>query len=80
VFFSFQLFYIVFLVMYTYIVLGRTLPTLRWQEYYVMVYIATLAIEKIRQVSESKTLKYSRSSTQVSLYDPYFVVLHILLH
>ena len=66
--------------MYTYIVLGRTLPTLRWQEYYVMVYIATLAIEKIRQVSESKTLKYSRSSTQVSLYDPYFVVLHILLH
>jgi len=80
VFFSFQLFYIVFLVMYTYIVLGRTLPTLRWQEYYVMVYIATLAIEKIRQVSESKTLKYSRFSTQVSLYDPYFLVLQILLH
>ncbi|XP_052793004.1 transient receptor potential cation channel subfamily M member 3-like isoform X2 [Mya arenaria] len=48
------LFYFVFLFMYTYIVLGKTLPKPRWQEYYVMGYIATLAIEKIRQIIASE--------------------------
>ncbi|XP_053405277.1 transient receptor potential cation channel subfamily M member 3-like isoform X7 [Mercenaria mercenaria] len=48
------LFYFVFLFMYTYIVLGQTLPTPRWQEYYVMVYIGTLAMEKIRQIIASE--------------------------
>ncbi|KAL4227851.1 Transient receptor putative cation channel subfamily M member 7 [Mactra antiquata] len=48
------LFYFVFLFMYTYIVLGRTLPKPRWQEYYVMIYIGTLAMEKIRQIIASE--------------------------
>ena len=36
--------------MYTYIVLPKTPLKPKWQEYYVIVYVATLAIEKLRQV------------------------------
>ncbi|XP_052279179.1 transient receptor potential cation channel subfamily M member 3-like isoform X3 [Dreissena polymorpha] len=48
------IFYLVFLFMYTYIVLGQTLPTPRWQEYYVMGYIASLALELIRKIIASE--------------------------
>ena len=48
--------------MYTYIVLGQTLPTPRWQEYYVMGYIATLAVEKIRQVHTSAGIEVDGGS------------------
>ncbi|XP_060573986.1 transient receptor potential cation channel subfamily M member 3-like [Ruditapes philippinarum] len=52
------IFYFVFLFMYTYIVLGQTLPKPRWQEYYVMVYIGTLAMEKIRQIIASEPTSF----------------------
>ncbi|GAB1601203.1 transient receptor potential cation channel subfamily M member 3 isoform X4 [Argonauta hians] len=42
--------YMTFLVCFTYIVLLKTLPVPRWQEYYVIAYIGTLALEKIRMV------------------------------
>nr|QHX41567.1 transient receptor potential cation channel subfamily M member 3-like [Octopus vulgaris] len=42
--------YMTFLFCFTYIVLLRTLPVPRWQEYYVIAYIGTLALEKMRMV------------------------------
>lgn len=48
--FVFQMAYIAFLATFTYVVLVKTLPVPRVQEYYVMAYILTAAIEKVREV------------------------------
>ncbi|XP_033750310.1 LOW QUALITY PROTEIN: transient receptor potential cation channel subfamily M member 3-like [Pecten maximus] len=49
--------YLGFLICYTYVVLVKTSPHPRWQEYLVMCYMFTLAIEKIRQVIASEPVK-----------------------
>ncbi|KAL5005502.1 hypothetical protein ScPMuIL_018958 [Solemya velum] len=50
--------YIAFLMFYTYVVLIKTSKSPRWQEYYVMSYIFSLAVEKIRQVIASEPVKF----------------------
>ncbi|CAE1237860.1 TRPM3 [Acanthosepion pharaonis] len=42
--------YMTFLACFTYVVLLKTLHIPRWQEYYVIAYIGTLALEKMRMV------------------------------
>lgn len=42
--------YMTFLACFTYVVLLKTLHVPRWQEYYVIAYIGTLALEKMRMV------------------------------
>ncbi|XP_064607878.1 transient receptor potential cation channel subfamily M member 3-like isoform X2 [Liolophura sinensis] len=46
--------YIAFLATFTYVVLVKTLPNPRVQEYYVMAYIMTAAIEKVREIIASE--------------------------
>lgn len=56
-----QLAYLVFLTFYTFVVLVRMYPTPRWQEVYVTAFIATLGIEKCREIlkSEPVTLRWA---------------------
>ncbi|XP_049813711.1 transient receptor potential cation channel trpm [Schistocerca nitens] len=51
--------YMVFLVIFTYVVLIRTEPNLSWQEIYVVAYICTLACEKIREIISSEPVAIS---------------------
>ncbi|KAK7496878.1 hypothetical protein BaRGS_00011858 [Batillaria attramentaria] len=51
--------YLTFLCIFMYMVLARLRPTPEWQELYVMAYVATLAVEKVRQVIASEPVKVS---------------------
>ncbi|CAG2058672.1 unnamed protein product [Timema podura] len=51
--------YIVFLVLYTYVVMVRMEQTPSWQEIYVIAYIVTLACEKIREIVSSEPVAIS---------------------
>ncbi len=50
---SWSLAYFVFLGFFTYTLLIRTLPTPAWNEWYVVAYLATFALEKFRQLLAS---------------------------
>ncbi|KAJ8304156.1 hypothetical protein KUTeg_017739 [Tegillarca granosa] len=58
-FWFYTMFYLMFLICYAYTVLVRTYPRPKWQEYYVMTNVFTLAIEKIRQIVASEPVKVS---------------------
>jgi len=45
-----QISYIIFLVVYIYTVLVRSLPMPEWNEWYVVIYMVGLALEKLREV------------------------------
>nr|CAD7265095.1 unnamed protein product [Timema shepardi] len=51
--------YIVFLVLYTYVVMVRMEQIPSWQEIYVIAYIVTLACEKIREIVSSEPVAIS---------------------
>ena len=51
-----QLAYLVFIMLYNYTVLVRMHPEPSWQEWYVIAYIFTMALEKIREVSNNRIL------------------------
>lgn len=51
--------YLTFLCIFTYMVLAKLGPTPAWQEIYVMAHIATLFIEKIRQVIAQEPVKFT---------------------
>jgi len=46
-----QISYIIFLFIYIYTVLVRSLPTPEWNEWYVVVYMVGFALEKLREVN-----------------------------
>lgn len=48
-----QISYIIFLVIYIYTVLVRSLSMPEWNEWYVVVYMVSLALEKLREVPSS---------------------------
>nr|CAD7429165.1 unnamed protein product [Timema monikensis] len=54
--------YIVFLVLYTYVVMVRMEQIPSWQEIYVIAYIVTLACEKIREIVSSEPVAISDAS------------------
>ncbi|XP_065569232.1 transient receptor potential cation channel trpm-like isoform X1 [Artemia franciscana] len=43
--------YFIFLFIYSYTVLIRTLPVIEWNEYYVLSYVVTLSMEKVREIA-----------------------------
>ncbi|PVD19530.1 hypothetical protein C0Q70_20019 [Pomacea canaliculata] len=51
--------YLAFLCIFMYTVLAKLQETPQWQELYVMAYISTLAVEKIRQIIASEPTKVS---------------------
>ncbi|XP_069111704.1 transient receptor potential cation channel subfamily M member 3-like [Argopecten irradians] len=53
-FWMYAMTYILFLMCYTYVVLVKTYPQPKWQEWVVMVYIATTALDKIRLIIASE--------------------------
>ncbi|XP_046332894.2 transient receptor potential cation channel subfamily M member 3-like isoform X4 [Haliotis rufescens] len=56
-FWSHTMTYLSFLVMFAFIILAKIKTTLRWQEYYVVTYILSLAVEKVRQIIASEPSK-----------------------
>lgn len=78
---SWSMAYVVFLVIYTYTLLIRTPPTPHWNEYFVIVYMATFGMEKMGQiiVATINCVKTNRSSAIVSngrnFSDSFFVLL-----
>ncbi|XP_060069343.1 transient receptor potential cation channel subfamily M member 1-like [Ylistrum balloti] len=52
--------YILFLMCYTYVVLVRTYPEPKWQEMVVMVYVATIALDKIRSIIASEPVNFTK--------------------
>ena len=46
-----QISYVIFLCIYIYTVLVRSLPVPEWNEWYVVAYMVGLALEKLREVN-----------------------------
>lgn len=59
-FWSWTMAYFFFLIVYTYTLLIRTLPTPEWNEYFVIVHMASLGGEQLREIMASEPVKLSR--------------------
>ncbi|XP_037079243.1 transient receptor potential cation channel trpm-like [Pollicipes pollicipes] len=51
--------YVVFLTLYTYVVLVKMYPTPRWEEVYVTAFLLTVGIEKVREILASEPVTLS---------------------
>ncbi|GLH02373.1 Transient receptor potential cation channel, partial [Gryllus bimaculatus] len=51
--------YVLFLIMFTYVVLVKMGPVPSWQELYIIAYICTLACEKVREIVSSEPVAVS---------------------
>ena len=58
-FWSWSMAYFFFLIVYTYTVLIRTLPTPEWNEYFVILHMASFGGEKVREILASEPVKLS---------------------
>ncbi|KAI8499346.1 Transient receptor putative cation channel sub M member 3, partial [Branchiostoma belcheri] len=52
--------YVVFLMLFNYVVLERTEPFPGWEEWYIIAYIVTLAVEKVREILVSEPSKLTQ--------------------
>eukprot|EP00058_Branchiostoma_floridae_P016533 XP_002602021.1 hypothetical protein BRAFLDRAFT_82609 [Branchiostoma floridae] len=52
--------YVVFLMLFNYVVLERTGPFPGWEEWYIIAYIVTLAVEKVREILVSEPSKLTQ--------------------
>ncbi|XP_014671784.1 PREDICTED: transient receptor potential cation channel trpm-like [Priapulus caudatus] len=52
--------YLIFMVMFNYTVLVRMEPDPSWLEYYVMAYVWTLSLEKIREIIQSEPTNFAQ--------------------
>ncbi|XP_021372913.1 transient receptor potential cation channel subfamily M member 1-like isoform X2 [Mizuhopecten yessoensis] len=59
-FWMYAMTYIMFLICYSYVVLVRTYPEPKWQEWAVMVYVATTALDKLRSIIASEPVSVTK--------------------
>ena len=59
-FWTWTIAYFFFLAVYTYTLLVRTPPTPEWNECYVIVYIASFGMEKLREILASEPVNLNR--------------------
>lgn len=78
-FWSWTIAYFVFLLIYTYTLLIRTPPSPEWNEYYVIIHMASFGTEKIREILASEPVKFNRKiavwgSSLWNSCDAFFVI------
>jgi transient receptor potential cation channel subfamily M protein 3 len=78
-FWTWTIAYFFFLAVYTYTLLVRTPPNPEWNEYYVIVYIASFGSEKLREILASEPVNLKRkllvwASSMWNCSDAFFIV------
>lgn len=69
--------YVFFLLTYTYTILIKTPPEPRWNEWYVIAYMTTFGVEKVREILASRRIRKLNAwcSNAWNLCDVFFVVM-----